>query len=323
MDNLSTLLQTKYGITPDAIFPATGGFSTKAAYRVTGAGGVDYFVKVYDNALPTTRCFVQRIDLYMPVLDWLSNTSALSGRVLTPVPAQDGTYKAESDGDMYVVFLFVRGDVPGIEGVTYQQTAEVAELLAALHETGDMIPFETLGLAEDISLPFCNQLIRYLSKAHMKQDALFELVSPHTDMLMGAAHEALRLRDTIRIGYAPLVLCHGDAHGGNLIQSNHLVLADWEDLRWAPAEADLFIHAWHPHGDALLEAYSTARRGYRINRDLLYFYTLRRRIEDIWVDIQRLTEESPDEIEGGKLLDWIRTGIDEVGHLTEYIDKRK
>lgn len=26
------------------------------------------------------------------------------------------------------------------------------------------------------------------------------------------------------------------------------MLADWEDLRWEPAEADLFIHAWHPHG---------------------------------------------------------------------------
>lgn len=36
-----------------------------------------------------------------------------------------------------------------------------------------------------------------------------------------------------------MVLCHTDAHGWNLIQSNKLVLVDWEGLRLAPPEADL------------------------------------------------------------------------------------
>ena len=91
-----------------------------------------------------------------------------------------------------------------------------------------------------------------------------------------------------------------------------LVLADWEDLRIAPAEADLFICAWHRHGNALLEAYAAARRGYRINRGMLYFYTLRRRIEDVWADVQRLTREAPRETEAAKLLHQIRRGVEEV-----------
>lgn len=315
MNKLLFFLKSEYGIVSNAIFSAKGGFSTKATFRVVSADSTEYFVKVYDKYLPTTRFFVERIDMYMPILNWLSTSLALSGRILTPIPTLKGTYKAETDGEVYVVFLYVYGETPGVQGMTHAQTVELAEILALLHDIGDTVPFEMPGLKEDISLSFCDQLFRYINKADARRDALFDLVFPYADMLRAAISEILRLRDTIRLGYSPIVLCHGDAHSNNLIQSDRLVLADWEDLRWAPAEADLFIHAWHPHGDILLEAYAAARRGYRINHKLLYFYTLRRRIEDVWVDIQRLTEESPDEDETVKLLDWTRRGIEEVRAL--------
>lgn len=315
MNKLLLFLKSEYGIVSNSIFSAKGGFSTKAAYRVIGADGNEYFVKVYDKSLLTTRYFVERIDMYMPVLNWLSTSQALRGRILTPILTLNGMCKAEADCDVYVVFLYVCGEVPGIQGMTHTQTVELAEILALLHEIGDTIPFETPGLNEDISLSFCDQLARCINKTDARHDALFDLVSPYVDMLHDTISEIMRLRDTIRLGYSPIVLCHGDAHGNNVIQSDRLVLADWEDLRWAPAEADLFIHAWHPHGNTLLEAYADARRGYRINHRLLYFYTLRRRIEDVWVDIQRLTEESPNEAETVKLLDWTRRGIEEVRAL--------
>jgi len=312
---LALFLRLKYGIISNSILPAKGGFSTKLAYHIIGADGIEYFVKIYDKFLPTTRFFVERIDLYMPVLGWLSALPDLRGRILTPVPSLDGTYKVETDNDVYAVFLFVSGDAPGIQGMTKKQTEELAKTLARLHDAGGDIPFETPGLSEDISLSFCEQLIQYLSNADTINDKLHTLVSPYADMLITASREALRLRDTLRIGYSPIVLCHGDAHGNNVIQSEQLVLADWEDLRWAPAEADLFINAWHKHSDTFLEAYAAARRGYLINKDLLYFYTLRRRIEDVWVDIQRLTEESPDDTEKAKLFDWILKGIEEIHKL--------
>jgi Ser/Thr protein kinase RdoA (MazF antagonist) len=312
MDELLKLLNSEYGIVSISILPVPGGFSTKAAYRVTGEDGAEYFLKVYDKSLPTTRLSVERIDIYMPILDWLSTSSTLLGRVLTPVPSRDGAYKAETDGEVYVIFMYVRGVTPGVQGMTRTQTMELAEILALLHDTGEAVPLETPGLVENISLPFCDQLTRYLNKPDTEHNALNELISPHTGLLHSVIHEVLRLRDTVRLGYSPLVLCHGDAHGNNVIQSERLVLADWEDLRLAPAEADLFIYAWHPHGDMLLEAYAAARRGYRINHELLYFYVLRRRIEDVWVDVQRLTEESPNVAETAKLLDWTRRGIEEI-----------
>ena len=61
-----------------------------------------------------------------------------------------------------------------------------------------------------------------------------------------------------------------------------------------------------------MEAYTAARRGYCINKELLDFYVLRRRIEDVWVDIQRLIEESPGEAEILKLLNCVQQGIEDV-----------
>jgi len=320
MDELLTFLKSEYGIVSNSISPVSGGFSTKAAYRAEGADGTEYFLKVYDKSWPTTRPFVERIDIYMPVLDWLSASSSLRGRVLTPVRVRGGAYKAETDGDVYMLFIYVRGETPGVQGMTRAQTKELAELLALLHDVGEAVPLEMPGLAENISLPFCEQLTRYLNKSDVEQDALFDIISPHTELLLEVIRETLHLRDTIRLGYSPLVLCHGDAHGNNVIQGERLVLADWEDLRLAPAEADLFIYAWHQHGSMFLEAYSAARRGYRINPELLYYYVLRRRIEDVWFDEQRLTEETLDEAETSKLLDWTRRGIEEIQSL--YREKR-
>lgn len=315
MDDVLALLASEYGIVSGRALPVAGGFSTKAAYRVAADDGMEYFLKVYDRTLPTTRFSVERMDLYMPVLDWLSRTPALRGRILTPVPARNGAFKAQTAGEAYALFLYVPGSAPGIDGMSRAQTVELAQTLALLHEAGDGVPFDTPGLAEDISLPFLGRLSQFLDDMGAGLPALTRQIAPHVGLLRAAISEAQRLRDTVRQGHSPLVLCHGDAHGNNVIQAERLVLADWEDLRWAPAEADLFIHAWHPHADTLLGAYAAARRGYRVNAELLHFYVLRRRIEDIWVDIQRLTEEAPGEAEAAALLGYVRQSVESLQAL--------
>lgn len=100
----------------------------------------------------------KRIDNYMPILDWLVKFPALHGRMLTPIPTKNGSYKAETDNDVYVLFLFVHGELPKVQGMTYSQTVELAEILAHLHNASEIVSFETHGLDEDISLDFCKRL---------------------------------------------------------------------------------------------------------------------------------------------------------------------
>jgi len=307
-------IQSAYGAEPVTITPAKCGFSTKAAYRVTCADGTEYFLKVYDNTLPTTRRYVERINTYMPALARLSVLPGLNGRVLTPVMARSGGYRINDGSETYAMFAFVRGDVPGVEGITAPQTAELAETLALLHGVETSL-YESPEFAEDISLSFLERFIGFLDGGTTGHGELAGFISPHRDILNRAIYETLRLRDGVREGYSPLVLCHGDAHGNNVIQSERLVLADWEDLHLAPAEADLFIHAWHRYGGVFLEAYCAARGGFVINRELLLYYELRRRLEDAWVDLLRLTEELPGAEETKNLLNGIKESINEIKAL--------
>ncbi len=309
------LLREHFGITPLDVFEVKGGWSAKA-YRVN-LKDETYFLKVYDKSLPTIKPWIERIDDYIPVLGWLSEKPELHERLIKPIKTLNGKYKVETDESVLLLFVYIPELVPNKEGLSRSQLAELAETMALLHTTGKDISFDTQGLTEDISLPFCKQLEEFLN--NMGDDtnapmnnALITLISPHADMLRAAIQKTVHLRDTIRLNYSPLVLCHGDAHSNNVIQGERLVLVDWEDLRWAPAEADLFIYAWHPNGHALLEAYSATRGDYRINQELLNFYILRRRIEDLWVDVQRLTEESPGEAETATLLDYTRLAIEGV-----------
>ena len=316
MSDISSILISKYGITPSVILSVKGGWATKAAYRVTNIDGIDYFVKVYDRHLPTIRSITDRIEKYMPVLDWLATSTSLQGRILTPVRSIEKTYKINTEHDAYVIFLYVDGYVTGVDNTTEKQTIELAGILAQLHTISESIPFETHGLEEDLSLLFCDNLIEFLNNPETENKDLTALIGPHVSMLKAVAKEVLKIRDTKRIGYSPLVLCHGDAHGNNVIQSEKLVLADWDDLRWAPVEADLFISFLHKkHSNTFLEAYCKARNCYEINYKLLYFYKLRRHIEDIWVDIERIIKESPGETELSTLLIWISNGIKYIQEL--------
>lgn len=93
----------------------------------------------------------------------------------------------------------------------------------------------------------------------------------------------------------PFVLCHTDVHGWNLMQSDRLILIDWECMKLAPTEADLFAFIgnlfWHNCSDEFLKTYQSVHIDYEINLEVLEFYQARRRIEDICAFAQGLLYE--------------------------------
>lgn len=88
------------------------------------------------------------------------------------------------------------------------------------------------------------------------------------------------------------VLCHTDVHGWNLMQSDRLILTDWEGMKLAPPEADLFAFIgnlfWHNCSDEFMKIYHTIHTDFEINLEVLDFYQTRRRIEDICAFAQGL-----------------------------------
>jgi thiamine kinase-like enzyme len=317
MMSLHDLLTNRFGITPQNIREVPGGWSAKA-YRIN-TGDHCYFLKEYDKSLPSIRPWIERIENYMPVLGWLSGTPELGKNVIHPITTVDGKYKAETAKFIYVLFDYIEGETPGEKGLTDTQTTELAEILARLHNLNS-IAYDNPGLAEDLSIPFCEKIKLFLDGEPTDND-LSRLIFPHADILREAIMVTNRLKNTVRIDATPLVLCHADAHPFNLIQSDRLVLVDFEDLKWAPAEIDLILYALSPNWEVFWKAYSAIRPDFRINPDLMKFYLIRRRLDDIWSDIARISFEKPSEEEIAQMTGWMKKAISEIRQLLTGFDE--
>ncbi|MCL2774718.1 MAG: aminoglycoside phosphotransferase family protein [Oscillospiraceae bacterium] len=311
------LLSDYFDISPNDVREIKGGWSAKA-YRVESANNM-YFLKAYDKSLMSVQPWINRIGDYIPVLGWLSETPELRGRIVKPVKSLNGDYKIEMQNHVFLLFDYVTGDTPGKNGLTCRQLAELAEILALLHCFDEHAPCDTSGLHEDISLDFCIKLERYLSAAE-ERDELSRLVFKEADILHSAIDKTIWLRDTVRLNAQPIVLCHADAHKYNVIQSRRLVLADWEDLRLAPAESDLFMYALDPNWNEFLNAYKSIRHDFHINIDLLNFYLIRRRLDDIWADISRILYDNPSKDETLHCYELLKVSFSETRQLLNLLN---
>ena len=96
------------------------------------------------------------------------------------------------------------------------------------------------------------------------------------------------LADTLKKKSLQYVLCHGDAHYWNMIQSKRIKLIDWECAMLAPPEQDLILHVTGQHTASFLATYRKYVQTKELDLDALEFYFLKRRLEGIWQWIQDL-----------------------------------
>lgn len=95
MFDVKNVLNVYYGIDSNAVSPQQGGWSA-LAYKTAG-GGADYFLKVYDKKRASTAKLTALIDVYAPIVQWLSHPARLKGSVPVPVSTKHGAYKCEDD----------------------------------------------------------------------------------------------------------------------------------------------------------------------------------------------------------------------------------
>ena len=97
-----------------------------------------------------------------------------------------------------------------------------------------------------------------------------------------------KIRDKIKFKNVKMTLCHTDAHYKNFMQGESLILVDWEGMKLAPAEADLFMFTQKQYWDIFIEHYSKLCPGFALDSEMLSFYILRRKIDDIWAFIESI-----------------------------------
>nr|WP_255447952.1 phosphotransferase [Deinococcus sp. AJ005] len=118
---------------------------------------------------------------------------------------------------------------------------------------------------EDFALPFEAELRADLQSLHSLTPEvrpglhqLRDLLGPHEPHLQTLMTRITKLQTATRARSHEFVVCHTDAHGGNVIRdvANQLWIIDWETARLAPREHDLWmLHARLPE---VLPAYQAA-----------------------------------------------------------------
>ncbi|MCL2427063.1 MAG: aminoglycoside phosphotransferase family protein, partial [Oscillospiraceae bacterium] len=168
--------------------------------------------------------------------------------------------------------------------LTERQQKEIAEIVGTLHNCVEDMPFDFTNITEDFTIP-CKELMKVpgVSSGDF-------CVYNERDMIMRAIEKAHTLADKVKSNDPYFALCHTDIHGWNLMQSDQLILIDWESIKFAPVEADLYTFwndwywgdsNWGSYWNTFLPIYSNICTDYVVNKENLLFYQMRRHIEDI------------------------------------------
>src|SRR5690625_4345995 len=97
------------------------------------------------------------------------------------------------------------------------------------------------------------------------------------------------------------------------MQSEQLMIIDWEGLRLAPAEADMMFFVDQPYFHTFLRIYQTFHPNYSINPGALNFYKKKRKLEDIWEFIEQLLYDNPDEQTRNAAINHLKRELNNLG----------
>lgn len=295
MTKIGNILRSQFNIECTGIVETIGGLSA-SAYMIK-TDNERFFLKVYDKKLAQTHLWIENMDNYMPILIWFNENTPLRGRIIRPRTTVSGSYCHEDSENLYILFDYIEGETIAKKTLTNTQIIEIAEIMAHLHSFSREIPINTDKIKETFEVPFCLSLKNFIKDSYTTSpNDVRSILKPCLEQLIYKINEVGSLADRVKRKNSRMVLCHTDAHGWNLIQSQCLVLVDWDGMKLAPAEADLFMFAVKDYWDIFLRHYNIIRPEFELDDEMLSFYVLRRKLEDIWAFLESiLYNDLPDE----------------------------
>lgn len=294
MQHFQDALQRLYGIMSRQIEEQQGGWSARAL-RVDSEQGL-FFLKAYPKQLSSTAQWTAAAFVYLPLLARLGENTKLRAHLPQLYPALDGAWSCEDEAYIYQLFRYIEGYTVGEGDLDDAQATTLATIVAAVHGYGEQdIPGESGILREEYALPFSRKLLSFLGEDMPGAGAaLRDLLLPYAEPLQRACAMNLAQAEALKGQAHHRRLCHMDLHHWNLMQGEELVLIDWEGVKLAPCEADLFMIMERSYWPAFWRQYRQERPDVQLNEELLFFYRLRRQLEDIWDYIARLIYDDPE-----------------------------
>ena len=295
-EQIIACLHEAYGLVAHQLeFLPLGADINSAVYRALISDGRPYFVKL-------------RRGEFNPIAVTLPRFLSDQGipQIIAPLPTHRGELWAHLESFRLSLYPFVEGR-DGFEVVLFpRQWADFGVALKHIHTL--QLPESLASLIPRETYPpqFREQVNRFLERA--KVDACSDSVAIKVAQLLrdqGALIRDLILRaealaHLLYVQPDGFVLCHGDAHAGNILidQAGALYIVDWDNPILAPKERDLMFigGAQGFRGVTPQEEEQLFYRGYgpaQVDPAALAYYRYERIIQDIAAFGEQLLD-SPD-----------------------------
>lgn len=270
MDNINHILCVQYGIKVTNKSIQQGGWAS-LAYKIDD-GKSSYFLKIYERKRASTPKLTALIDQYTPILVWLKEHSNLKHHLTVPILTRQKEYTCEDDNNIYMLYDYINGKTIGNQDLTDNQIKQFSQIISELHLYGEDNPIKTEAIKEDFNVAFLEKLQDTLHAANSFSIDVRQLITPYVKPLLEMILHVDQLAKQLKEADLKMSLCHTDLHYWNLMQSDYLMLIDWEGLKLAPVEADLMFVVNKTYFNEFLAIYRRKHLNFSINPAALRFY---------------------------------------------------
>ena len=276
--------------TPHTVTPLQPGFVAHAHRLQTTTH--DVMVKTYDRTRAITARMLEYAPFYLSVTAQLAQHAVLQGRIAAPLARADETFLYDDDIHVSAVFAYVHGVTPRNTPLTVAQQCDMATTVGYIHRASAQVPLPSHARIETF-------VPRWDTRWYSMLTTEWQQLPPDIQRLLADARPAhvtlfQRMRQVsiyLRAHPLPMVLCHSDIHGWNVIvQGTQTCMIDFEGLVLAPAEQDLFCWYGDTAWPAIFATYQHVVGRHVINPQALYFYQVKRYLEDIYEWVAELCD---------------------------------
>lgn len=280
------------------------------SYRVETQPGNSYYLKVVDQRSATGRRTATHMDFSLPLQRLIAERHLAEVAAPLPEATFQGTLYALQGSLLFALYTFIHGDtLADAYPMSTTLVQRIGQALAALHTVQLPEALQQRSSRDSLTAPFDASLLADLAllEGISSQDApylqrLREVVWPRREQIRAFLAHSDEYARKARQTAGPLVVCHGDAWGGNIILSpaGHLTLLDWESAVIAPPERDAFIYMGFigPGFTAFDAGYRMIHKGpMHWHADWLAYYSYRRQLRNLAHWLHNLLHEPLDEVQ--------------------------
>jgi spectinomycin phosphotransferase len=297
-------------------------------FTAESVGGEPYFLKLYDpvhyqGVAPLS------MDFYLPLMHQL-HTKGILTHIPHPVPSLQGDFFTEIGSQVLVITNYIQGKQVGFGRLPEPVLATLSEMVGILHKSSSQLNFEH-PFIERFKTPFVPHLLKAMGalENHPPTDCkgiqrLKEVIHHQKDHLHYYLEKLRKLQNQVKSSENPMVVCHTDLHGGNLMLDDQgtLYLLDWENAMIAPREQDMIFFTKNRQvWQTFWQIYRVQFDQVSINADMLRFYHYRRGLEDVAGFVFRIMAGDGTDERDLDDLKWLESSLEELKNVEDTISK--